>query len=75
MRISVRCFASLARFNPPDAAGLDIPLGENVSGLAARLGIPPEELRLIFVNGANVGVDAALCEGDRVSLLPAIAGG
>ena len=41
----------------------------------ARLGIPPEELKLVFLNGLHAGLDAALKDGDRVGLFPAVGGG
>jgi len=75
MHVSVRCFASLSRFTPPDAEACAIGPGETVGGLVARLGIPPEELKLVFLNGLHAGLDAALKDGDRVGLFPAVGGG
>jgi len=75
MPIVLKCFASLARFMPPDAGAYAVAPGETVGGLAARLGIPPDEVKLVFVNGGNVELDTVLHEGDSVSLLPAVGGG
>jgi molybdopterin converting factor small subunit len=75
MRITIKCFATLSRFTPPDAEAFTIPPGETAGGLAQRLGIPPADLKLVFVNGAHVELDAELADGDRVGLFPAVGGG
>jgi molybdopterin converting factor small subunit len=75
MSVIVKCFASLSRFTPPDADAHPVAPGETVAALVKRLGIPPEELKLVFVNGAHAGLDAPLADGDRVGLFPAVGGG
>ena len=75
MSITLKCFASLSRFSPPDAEAYSIAPGETVASLVARLGIPPDDLKLVFVNGEHVGLDAVLNDGDRVGLFPAVGGG
>ena len=75
MPITLKCFASLARFSPPDAEAHAIAPGETVASLVARLGIPPDELKLVFVNGDHVELATVLRDGDRVGLFPAVGGG
>jgi molybdopterin converting factor small subunit len=75
MNITIKCFASLSRFSPPDAEAFAIAPGETAADLVARLGIPPAELKLVFINGAHVELDAKLADGDRVGLFPAVGGG
>ncbi|MBU1228511.1 MAG: MoaD/ThiS family protein [Proteobacteria bacterium] len=75
MNIAIQCFATLSRFTPPDSASFAVSPGETAGQLAARLGIPPEDLKLVFVNGVHVELDAPLQDGDRVGLFPAIGGG
>jgi len=75
MHVSIKCFATLSRFTPPEAEAFAIAPGETAGGLAQRLGIPMAELKLIFINGAHVEPDAPLADGDRVGLFPAVGGG
>jgi len=75
MRITLKCFATLSRFAPPDAEAFPVAPGETPASLVARLGIPPAELKLVFVNGEHAGLDAELKDGDRVGLFPAVGGG
>ena len=60
MSITIKCFASLSRFSPPDAEAHAIAPGETVASLVARLGIPPDDLKLVFVNGDHVELSAVL---------------
>ena len=75
MHVAIRCYATLARFTPPDAGALPITPGETAGQLAQRLGIAPADLKLIFINGQHVEPGAALADGDRVGLFPAVGGG
>lgn len=74
MSITVNCFATLARYAPPDgkmpeAAGLTV--GQTID----LLGIPRENVKTVFVNGLHAAMDKVLGEGDRVGIFPAVAGG
>ena len=72
--IEVRCFASLARHTP--ASGhTKLPAPGTAGDLIRALGIPGEEVALIFVNGAHAAKTTALRDGDRVGLFPAVGGG
>lgn len=75
MPITIKCFASLARFAPPDADAYPIAPGECVADVVARLGIPLDDLKLVFVNGVHAGLEAVLADGDRLGLFPAVGGG
>ncbi|MDP3426923.1 MAG: MoaD/ThiS family protein [Humidesulfovibrio sp.] len=75
MHVTIKCFATLSRFTPPDAEAFAVEPGETVDDLVKRLGIPPGELKLVFINGAHVEPDAPLADGDRVGLFPAVGGG
>jgi molybdopterin converting factor small subunit len=75
MNVTLKCFATLSRFTPPDAEAFAITPGETVAELVKRIGIPPAELKLAFINGAHVEFDAPLADGDRVGLFPAVGGG
>ncbi len=75
MHITIKCFATLSRFSPPDAETFPVAKGETVSGVVARLGIPPDELKLVFVNGVHAALETPLAHGDRLGLFPAVGGG
>ncbi|HWR04733.1 MAG TPA: MoaD/ThiS family protein [Humidesulfovibrio sp.] len=75
MNITLKCFASLSRFSPPDAEAYPVTPGETVASVVARLGIPVEELKLVFVNGTHAELSAPLADGDRLGLFPAVGGG
>jgi molybdopterin synthase sulfur carrier subunit len=73
--IVVKCFASLARFQPPDAEVFPIAAGETVGQIMARLGIPQGGAALIFVNNVHRRLDTVLKNGDTVGFFPPIGGG
>ena len=74
MTITVNCFATLARYAPPGGA-VSLEPGMTVALLISRLGIPPERVKVVFVNGLHAALESALAEGDRVGIFPAVAGG
>jgi molybdopterin converting factor small subunit len=73
--IAVKCFASLARFQPEDGDAFPIEPGETVAQVLARLGIPEGGASLIFVNNVHRGPDTVLKGGDIVGFFPPIGGG
>jgi len=75
MNIVIKCFATLSRFAPAEAEAFSVAPGETVADVVARLGIPPDELKLVFVNGAHAPLATPLADGDRVGLFPAVGGG
>ncbi|GFK94360.1 hypothetical protein NNJEOMEG_02204 [Fundidesulfovibrio magnetotacticus] len=75
MQITVKCFATLAPFQPADAEHVPLQPGETAKDVIARLGIEPDQVAVLFVNGAHAALDKPLADGDRVSLFPAVGGG
>jgi molybdopterin synthase sulfur carrier subunit len=73
--IVVKCFASLAGFEPQDAEAFPIVPGETVAQVMARLGIPESGVALIFVNNVHRKSDTVLNGGDTVGFFPPIGGG
>jgi molybdopterin converting factor small subunit len=43
--------------------------------LEKELGIPPGEVKIVFINGVSRSFDHVLADGDRVGIFPPIAGG
>lgn len=75
MPIELRCYATLAPKMPGNADALPIAPGETVNALVDRLGIPQEEVRIVFVNGVSAALDRELADGDRVGIFPPVGGG
>ena len=74
MQIEVRCFATLSP-HTPKGNRLDLPAGTTAGEAMHILGIRPEDLKLIFVNGVHAEPDRVLNDGDRVAFVPAVGGG
>lgn len=79
MRVSVKLFAMLSRYARGNAAGapfeVEIPEGATVQELLQQLNIPPDETKVVFVNGIIQTIDSKLNPTDHVGIFPPIAGG
>lgn len=75
MKITIKCFASLSRFTPAESEAYPIAQGDTAESVVQRLGIPLDELKLVFVNGNHSPLSTALADGDRLGLFPAVGGG
>ena len=74
MRISVKLHASLRPYGRSESnAGL-FPLETTekatVREVIRELGIPPEKVKMVILNGRGANVDRVLNDGDRVALFP-----
>lgn len=49
--------------------------GTTVSGVMQSLGIAPDDVKIIFINGIHATPETALKSGDRLGLFPAVGGG
>jgi len=74
MHLTVKCFATLDKFQPKDGA-LELTAEATPQGVIQQLGIPADEVHIIFVNNRHAPLDAPLSAGDRVGLFPAVGGG
>jgi molybdopterin synthase sulfur carrier subunit len=79
MLVTVKLFASLARFSPGGLPGtpfeINLPDASCVQDLVEQLGIPMEETRVSFVNGLIQDPDRVLNQGDEVGIFPPVGGG
>jgi len=75
MKITLKCFATLAPHLPDNADEFPIEPNETVVSVAQRIGIAPDEINLIFVNSARAYLETELQDGDRLGLFPAVGGG
>jgi sulfur carrier protein ThiS len=62
-------------YDPYRGLTLEAPPGAPVSDLILRLGLPPEEVTLIMVDGVRRPPDFPLAGRERVGLFPPIGGG
>lgn len=75
MEILVKCYATLAQYQPVDGDRFFVKPGTTVAQLMDQLGLPEKEVKVIFVNGRHVDAATELSSGDRVALFPAVGGG
>jgi len=62
-------------YDPYQGISLEMPPGTPVARVISRLGLPPEEVTLILVNGVRQPPDFPLTGTERVGLFPPIGGG
>jgi sulfur-carrier protein len=74
MPVKVKLFASLriGRFDMEDR--LYNP-GLTCKEVVEKIGIPENEVRLIFINGRHASLGDQLADGDTLALFPPIGGG
>lgn len=75
MKVNLKCFAELSEGDVCDFTGSDqyeISEGDTVESLLDRLGMPKEEIKIIFLNNKIVDFDAVLRDGDQLGLAPAV---
>ena len=79
IHVTVRVYATLRRFLPDGGSQESYPLemapGTTVAGLVAHLGLPAQEVKVVFINYRSVPPEHVLADGDRVGIFPLVAGG
>ncbi len=79
IEVEARLYGHLRDFRPGlkpgEAVPLSLPVGSPVSKLFEVLAVPAETVRVVFVNGIIHEPDHVLEAGDRVGIIPPIAGG
>ena len=82
--IEVRLYANLAFAGPTvrpakgaASATLEVEArpGLTVRRVLEEVGVQPQDVFAILINGANAGLDSPLTDGDRLGLFPPISGG
>jgi len=77
MKVSLRCFSSLANPNTcdfMDSTTYSLKDGQTVDDLVQRAGLDRQDVKIAFVNNQIVHFDKVLSDGDRVGLAPAVGG-
>jgi molybdopterin converting factor small subunit len=79
VRIVVRLFATLRRYRNDIPLGegkeIDVPPGATLAEVRDLLGLPPAEVKLVMRNHIHADFADQIAEGDRVTFIPAVAGG
>ena len=75
MNITLLCYATFAVKSPENSEAYPISEGETVTDVLGRVGIPIDEVKIVFINGKSSKFDTALQDGDRVGVFPAVGGG
>jgi molybdopterin converting factor small subunit len=77
MKVRVELQAYLLQYSPDDIAVFDyeMPEGASVGDLIRRLHVPEDLASVIIVGDSNTTTAHVLTEGDRVTLVPPLAGG
>jgi sulfur-carrier protein len=77
MKVKVELQAYLEQYSPNgnDLFDYEVPEGASVHDLVVKLGMPAELASVIIVGNTNADPSHALEEGDRVTLIPPLAGG
>jgi molybdopterin converting factor small subunit len=77
MKVRVKLESYLDQYAPGDEAVFDceLPEGATIRDLNRKLGVPEEMASVIVVGGDATTVEHTLGDGDRVTIIPPIAGG
>jgi len=75
VHITIKLFASLKRFLPASSENYPIEPGITVKKLLDELGVPKDEVKIIFIDGVKHGLGSILKGGERVGIFPAVGGG
>ncbi len=75
MEITLLCYATFAEKSPENADHYPVDEGDRVKDVLAKVGIPLDEVKIIFINGVSSSTDTILSDGDRVGVFPAVGGG
>ncbi|WP_299392123.1 MoaD/ThiS family protein [uncultured Desulfovibrio sp.] len=79
MRLHIKLSTTLRDYvhgyEPEKGLHLEVPDGMTVGELARHIGLPPEEIKIVMVNGRHSEADDAMRDGDRVAFFPAVGGG
>jgi len=83
MQVTVKLFATLGKYLPPNAkhneVQMDIADDTSVSQLIRQLDLPPELSQVVMINGIYIDPDdrdhTTFSPGDEFAVFPPIAGG
>lgn len=75
----VKLFATLRQYKPGlgigEAFPVELQAGATVTDLVQCLGLPEDQVKLVFVNALSAELDRPLANGDEVGIFPPVGGG
>lgn len=75
VHIKINLFASLKKFTPVSSDSYPVKPGMTVEKLLKELGVPEDEVKLVFIDGVKHDLASILKGGERVGIFPAVGGG
>ena len=75
IHITIKLFATLKKYSPPDADNYPVTPGNTIMDLVDLLGLSEDEAKIIFIDGVKATLDSGLQGGETVSIFPPIGGG
>jgi len=81
INVQVKLFATLRHLAGPPGLGIgqafpvELPAGATVAHLIEQLGLPPDQVKIVFVNGLVRTPDHILAQGDELGIFPPVGGG
>jgi molybdopterin converting factor small subunit len=74
--VKVNLYATLRKYvGGAPSVEVEIEPGQTVAEVLARLGVPADQTRIIFINNRAAGLSHVLQGGERLGVFPAIGGG
>ena len=79
MKVEINLYAYLSRYTPEGSGSgkglvIEVTEGTKIRDLWARLNVPEDEVKIIFLNGVHANGDTILKDGDRLGVFPPVAG-
>lgn len=80
IQVQVKLYAALRQYHRPrirlnEGQIVSLPEGSTVRRLIAKLDIPADAVKMVFVHGKSVQEDHILSDGDEIGIFPPVAGG
>lgn len=79
MKVEVKLFAAFTQYLPEGANGniatMELEEGTSVKDVLNSLKVPPEQIKLIFINSVRANIDDELKDGDKMGAFPPVSGG
>jgi molybdopterin synthase sulfur carrier subunit len=77
--VHVKLFATLRQYRPGlglgEAFPVELPEGATVGDLLHELGLPDDEVKIVFVNALFRDRTHVLADGDELGIFPPVGGG
>lgn len=73
--ITIKLFATLRNYTPASADKYPVEPGTTIRVLMEQLGVPEDEVKLIFINGVRGDLTSSLTGGEQVGIFPPVGGG